>query len=96
MTSWSVSDYAQALGKAERLREIFSQLIDEETIVRAARETGNLLVVEDHAIDGGLGDAVAAATGPIAPVLRLGIHELPLLGQGKGTPRPPWHIAPFD
>lgn len=30
---WSASDYAQALGKAERLREIFSQLIDEETIV---------------------------------------------------------------
>jgi transketolase len=38
------------------------------------------VVVEDHAIDGGLGDAVVAAAGSIAPVHRLGIHTLPRSG----------------
>jgi transketolase len=40
-------------------------------------------VVEDHAADGGLGDAVAAAVGGIAPVHRLGIRELPRSGAGS-------------
>jgi transketolase len=54
--------------------------LDQETFTRAARETGGVLVVEDHAIDGGLGDAVAAAVGSAAPVHRLGISELPRSG----------------
>jgi transketolase len=54
--------------------------LDEEAFARAARETGTLVVVEDHAIDGGLGEAVAAAAGSIAPVHRLGVHELPRSG----------------
>jgi transketolase len=33
--------------------------IDEEAIVKAAEETGNILTVEDHNITGGLGSAVA-------------------------------------
>jgi transketolase len=33
---------------------------DEEAFARAARETGTLVVVEDHAIDGGLGEAPAS------------------------------------
>lgn len=71
-------------GVATRVIDAYSiKPIDEKTIVRAARETGNLLVVEDHAIDGGLGDAVAAAAGSIAPVLRLGIYELPRSGTEK-------------
>src|SRR6202035_5926239 len=51
--------------------------LDEEAFARAARETGSLVVVEDHAIDGGLGEAVAAAVDSMAPVPRLGVHELP-------------------
>ena len=35
--------------------------IDEETLRRAARETGNIITVEDHYSEGGLGDAVSAA-----------------------------------
>jgi transketolase len=54
--------------------------LDEEAFARAARETGTLVVVEDHAIDGGLGEAVAAAVGSMAPVHRLGVHELPRSG----------------
>lgn len=44
---------------------------------RAARETGSLVVVEDHAFEGGLGDAVSAAVGALAPVLRLAVRSGP-------------------
>ena len=54
--------------------------LDEVVFARAARETGTLVVVKDHAIDGGLGEAVAAAAGSMAPVHRLGVHELPRSG----------------
>jgi transketolase len=47
----------------------------------AARETGQLIVVEDHAIAGGLGEAVAAAVGATAPVHRLGVDRLPRSGK---------------
>ena len=42
--------------------------IDAATLRRALDETGILIVVEDHRVEGGLGDAVLdalAATGPI-------------------------------
>ena len=43
-------------------------------------------MVEDHRVEGGLGDAVLdalAATGPLAGrVVKLGVHDLP----GSGTP----------
>jgi transketolase len=55
--------------------------LDVETLLMAARETGQLIVVEDHAIDGGLGDAVSAAIGSAAPVHRLGITRLPRSGR---------------
>lgn len=56
--------------------------VDRATLTTAARETGAIIVVEDHAVDGGLGDAVAAAVGAIAPVDRLAIRELPRSGTG--------------
>ena len=55
--------------------------LDEQTLAKAARETHTLVVVEDHAINGGLGDAVAAAVGALAPVHRLGISKLPRSGK---------------
>jgi len=57
--------------------------LDAKTLSTAARETGGIIVVEDHAIDGGLGDAVAAAVGSIAPVHRLGITQLPRSGASE-------------
>lgn len=54
--------------------------IDKDTLIAAARETAGVLVVEDHAVDGGLADAVAAAVGSAAPVHRLGIAKLPRSG----------------
>jgi transketolase len=55
--------------------------LDEETLKQAAHDTGRVLVVEDHALAGGLGEAIAAAIGPAAPVRRLGIAALPRSGR---------------
>ncbi|HJU17566.1 MAG TPA: transketolase [Stellaceae bacterium] len=54
--------------------------LDVAALRRAAEETGRIVVVEDHACAGGLGEAVAAAIGPAAPVRRLGIAALPHSG----------------
>ncbi|MFY9976074.1 MAG: transketolase C-terminal domain-containing protein, partial [Chromatiaceae bacterium] len=51
--------------------------LDVETLQRAARETGTLLVIEDHNRDGGLGEAVAAQVGRLARVFRLGVSGEP-------------------
>ncbi|KUJ68997.1 hypothetical protein ACZ90_14165 [Streptomyces albus subsp. albus] len=52
--------------------------IDAEAIARAARETGRLVVAEDHVVNGGLGGAVAEVvvrTTPV-PVLQIGIPQV--------------------
>lgn len=54
--------------------------LDVDTLSRSARETGRLLVVEDHWKDGGLGDAVAGAIGSLAPIYRLAVTKLPHSG----------------
>jgi transketolase len=60
--------------------------IDAATVRRALDDTGAIVVVEDHRVEGGLGDAVLdalAATGPLdGRVVKLGVHDLP----GSGTP----------
>jgi transketolase len=59
------------------------QPLDAETIRRAARETGCVVVVEDHNPAGGLGEAVAAAVAGLAPVHHLCVRQMPR----SGTPR---------
>src|SRR5215471_2536817 len=61
--------------------------IDEETLMMAADEAGNkIVVVEDHWPEGGLGDAVLDAftmrNGPIPEVVKLAVQSMP----GSGTP----------
>jgi transketolase len=51
--------------------------LDVPTLQRAARETGALLVIEDHNRNGGLGEAVAAQIGRLGRVFRLGISGEP-------------------
>ena len=41
---------------------------DKEAVVKAARETGRILTVEEHSIFGGLGGAVAEITAQECPV----------------------------
>jgi transketolase len=74
-------------GVAARVIDAYSvKPIDADTVRRAAGDTGLLVVVEDHRVEGGLGDAVLdalAATGSLGVrVLKLGVTELP----GSGTP----------
>ena len=61
--------------------------IDEETLLAAALETGNMfIVVEDHWPEGGLGDAVldvfTQQDGPLPEVVKLAVQSMP----GSGTP----------
>jgi transketolase len=60
--------------------------IDAATLYRALEETGAIVVVEDHRIEGGIGDAVLdalAETGPLSGrVLKLAVTRMP----GSGTP----------
>ena len=61
--------------------------IDEETLMLAADEAGNkIVVVEDHWPEGGLGEAVLEAftmrNGPIPEVVKLAVQSMP----GSGTP----------
>ena len=55
--------------------------IDAESILSAAKETrGQIIVVEDHYAEGGLGDAVLNAVGNQAAVLKLAVREIPRSG----------------
>ena len=70
-----------------RVIDVYSvKPIDAATIRRALDETGSLVVVEDHRVEGGLGDAVldaVAATGALeGRVIKLGVREMP----GSATP----------
>ena len=51
--------------------------LDEELVVRAAKECGRIVTVEEHNILGGLGEAVAAVVAEHAPVLvhRIGVRD---------------------
>jgi transketolase len=54
--------------------------LDVDALERAASETGHIVVVEDHWVDGGLGDAVAAVVGTRAEVRRLAVRKEPRSG----------------
>ncbi len=69
--------------------------IDAETVRAAARETGAILTVEDHWIEGGIGDAVLAALAEEQPhpiVVKLAVTEMP----GSGKPAELLHAAGID
>jgi transketolase len=69
--------------------------IDADAVRAAARECGAIVTVEDHAPEGGLGDAVleALAEGDErAHVVKLAVREIP----GSGTPEELLHGAQID
>lgn len=65
-------------GKSVRLINIHTiKPIDRDIIVKAAKETGRIITVEEHNVIGGLGDAVCAVTSaecPV-PVRRIGVND---------------------
>ena len=73
-------------GLAVRVIDAYSiKPIDRQTLLRAALETGRLVVGEDHWPEGGLGEAVLSALAGAAPfprVATLGVRAMP----GSGTP----------
>lgn len=86
-------DQLQKDGIAIRVIDAYSvKPIDTKTLHEAAQATnGQIVVVEDHWIEGGLGDAVLeafsgteeqAVSSPLPKVTKLAVHEMP----GSGTP----------
>jgi transketolase len=80
-------DILGAEGVSARVIDCYSvKPIDADALRRALDETGAIVVVEDHRIEGGLGDAVLdalAATGPLhGRVAKVGVTGVP----GSGTP----------
>jgi transketolase len=55
--------------------------IDVETLRLAATETKHVVSVEDHAVWGGIGEAVSAAVDGLAPVTIVGVHDTPRSGK---------------
>ncbi len=71
----------EAEGISIRVIDAYSvKPIDETTLIRAAGETGGIVVVEDHYSEGGLGDAVLNAVGNKAKVVKLAVREIPRSG----------------
>lgn len=81
------ADELSALGISTRVINMHTiKPIDEEVILKAAKETGAILTVEEHAISGGLGGAVAEVLienkyGPVE-FKRLGLDNVFPLGYG--------------
>jgi transketolase len=83
-------------GISARVLDCYSvKPIDADAVQAAARECGALVTVEDHAPEGGLGDAVLdalAADDDRPPVVKLAVREIP----GSGTPDELVHGAGID
>jgi transketolase len=81
-------DLLKSEGVTIRVIDAYSvKPIDEETLLAAAEETGEkIVVVEDHWIEGGLGDAVldvfTKRDGPLPEVVKLAVNNMP----GSDTP----------
>ncbi|MEW5757301.1 MAG: transketolase [Pseudomonadota bacterium] len=75
-------DELHAQGIAARVIDAYSiKPLDRATLLQAARETGRIIVIEDHWADGGLGDAVATALcGSAVELIRLAVTQEPRSG----------------
>jgi len=71
---------------AEVLNAASIKPLDEEGLLASAGKTGHVVTVEDHAIQGGLGGAVAETLGEVlpTPLKRLGVQGFGESGDAKG------------
>ena len=75
-------DALQEDGISVRVIDAYSvKPIDSTTLLEAASETGQILAVEDHYVDGGLGDAVLNAVENRAVVHKMAIRSVPRSGR---------------
>jgi transketolase len=81
----AATDTLVKYGIRARVIDLYSvQPLDAPTVIDAARETGNIIVAEDHWAEGGLGDAVLEALADAdsdALVRRLAVHTMPTSGR---------------
>ena len=72
-------------GVAARLIDVYSiKPIDEATVLKAARETGFVITVEDHYPEGGLGDAILnVLAGEKVKIRKLAVNAIPCSGDPK-------------
>jgi transketolase len=81
----AAADTLAETGIRARVIDLYSvKPLDTTTVIEAARETGNIIVAEDHWAQGGLGDAVLetlADADSDARVRRLAVHEMPTSGR---------------
>lgn len=79
------ADALKAEGIAVRVIDLYSvKPIDKSTLVKAAQETGHLVVTEDHWEQGGLGDAILAAlanSGVQFKFTHLAVRDMPKSGK---------------
>jgi transketolase len=76
----------KAQGVFIRVIDLFSvKPIDAALLIESAKRTNNTIItVEDHYVDGGIGDAVAAAVSPEGiRVHKLAVRELPRSGKAE-------------
>jgi transketolase len=81
----AAADLLASTGIHARVIDLYSvKPLDVRSVIQAARETGSLIVAEDHWAHGGLGDAVLEALADAdsdARVRRLGVHTMPTSGR---------------
>jgi transketolase len=69
-------------GIAVRVIDLYSvKPVDQATLRQAAQQTKAVVTVEDHSVNGGIGEAVAGALGGAARVEMLGVREIPRSGK---------------
>ncbi len=82
----TAADELAGKGIAARVIDLYSvKPVDAETVIKAARETGAMVTVEDHWAEGGIGEVVAgvlAGSGVSTKLERLAVTERP----GSGPP----------
>jgi transketolase len=92
----SAADRLESDGIHARVLDLYSiKPIAGEALWAAADQTAGIVVAEDHWPEGGLGEAVLAALaaeGSHAPVITLGVREMP----GSGKPAELLHAAGID
>ncbi|MFG2721241.1 transketolase [Streptomyces sp. NPDC048416] len=79
-----------------RIIDLYSvKPVDTRTLQEAAQATGCLVTVEDHHVQGGIGDAVAEAFAdgrPVPRLVRLGVQNMP----SSASPEEQLHLAGID
>lgn len=77
----AAADQLAKEGVRARVIDLYSiKPIDTATLQQAARATKRVITVEDHAIEGGIGEAVCAAINGLAPVTMLAVTTIPRSG----------------